>query len=116
MQDQTRKIQKAKADKPFRPLGVPSYCNAVLSTLQRMPNCKKLRAVPSYLPEQANIEFTIGRQDFALYPCEGQTKLSIWNRSTQRWELFIEPLENFYPWLATKKTQKFDIKSLIFSF
>lgn len=108
--DKTRKIQKAKADKPFRPLGVPAYCNAVLSTLQRVPNCKKLRAVPSFLPSQANIEFRLGRQDFALYPCEEQTKLSIWNRSLQSWELFIEPLEKFYPWLAAKKAQKFDIK------
>lgn len=112
MYDQTRKIQKPKADKPFRPFGIPYYCGGILSTLQRVPNCKKLRAVPAYLPEQANIEFRLGGQDFALYPCDGQVKLSIWNRSTQRWELFIEPPENFYSWLASKKTQKFSIKSL----
>lgn len=111
--DQTRKIQKARADKPFRPLGVPSYCGAMLSALQRLPSCKKLRATPACLPNQANIEFRIGRQDYVIYPDQTYPQIAIWNRTTAQWELYLAPIERFFSWQAEKKQKKFDWSLII---
>lgn len=107
------KVLRPQGGKPFRPAGLEPLFGFI-STLQRSP-ARNLEALQQ-LPGLATLNFTLGTENFILYPGEyisgRKDQVTIWNSKLQDFELFEVKLEELFPWLKakTKAVQQQDLR------